>query len=329
MDRLLSIPEYRALVTSQGGEQEVMLGYSDSNKDGGFVTSGWELYKAEIGLVEVFRKHGVRIRLFHGRGGSVGRGGGPSYEAILAQPGGAVQGQIRITEQGETVNGKYSNPDVGRRNLETLVSATLEASLLRTRAPRPIPPSSKRWRTFEGRLRRLPRPRLRDGRFRPLLLVLDRDHRDCDPQHRLASGLTQEDAGDRRSARHPLGVLLGAMPADAAGWFGFGSAVKAYVAAHPEDGLDALKEMYRRWPFFRTLLSNMDMVMSKSSLAVASRYARLSKTSRFGRRSTRASPRNGARRSRLSTRSWSSRSFSRQTRCSTARSATASPISTR
>ena len=139
MDQLLSIPEYRKLVDSRGGEQEVMLAYSDSNKDGGFVTSGWELYKAEIGLVEIFRKHGVRIRLFHGRGGSVGRGGGPSYEAILAQPGGAVQGQIRITEQGEIISSKYSNPDVGRRNLETLASATLEATLLQDESPAPDP----------------------------------------------------------------------------------------------------------------------------------------------------------------------------------------------
>ncbi|HRH74400.1 MAG TPA: phosphoenolpyruvate carboxylase, partial [Zoogloea sp.] len=117
MDRLFAIPAYMALLASRRKEQEVMLGYSDSNKDGGFLTSGWELYKAEIGLVDTFARHGVRLRLFHGRGGSVGRGGGPSYQAILAQPGGAVQGQIRLTEQGEVIASKYANPEVGRRNL--------------------------------------------------------------------------------------------------------------------------------------------------------------------------------------------------------------------
>ncbi|PKO49685.1 MAG: phosphoenolpyruvate carboxylase, partial [Betaproteobacteria bacterium HGW-Betaproteobacteria-21] len=133
MDGLLALPDYRRLLESRAQTQEVMLGYSDSNKDGGFLTSGWSLYKAEIALVETFRRHGLRLRLFHGRGGSVGRGGGPSYDAILAQPAGAVQGQIRLTEQGEVIAAKYGNPEVGRRNLEVLVSATLEASLLADR----------------------------------------------------------------------------------------------------------------------------------------------------------------------------------------------------
>ena len=106
------------------------MGYSDSNKDGGYLTSSWELYKAEIALIDVFRQYDIKLRLFHGRGGSVGRGGGPSYQAVLAQPGGAVQGSIRITEQGEVIASKYSNPEVGRRNLETLAAATLEATLL-------------------------------------------------------------------------------------------------------------------------------------------------------------------------------------------------------
>ena len=125
------LPLYRALVTARGDCQEIMLGYSDSNKDGGYLTSNWSLYKAATQLVGVVcREHGVRLRLFHGRGGSVGRGGGPSYEAILAQPPDSVGGMLRLTEQGEVIASKYADPARGRLNLETLAAATLEASLL-------------------------------------------------------------------------------------------------------------------------------------------------------------------------------------------------------
>jgi phosphoenolpyruvate carboxylase len=276
MDWLLSIPEYRRFVDSLGGEQEVMLGYSDSNKDGGFVTSGWELYKAEIGLIEVFRRHGVRIRLFHGRGGSVGRGGGPSYEAILAQPGGAVQGQIRITEQGEIIASKYSNGEVGRRNLETLVSATLEASLLQEKVAAPDP-------AYLSAMEALSQTAF--VAYRGLVYETEGFER-----YFWSSTVITEIAtlniGSRPASRKKTTAIadLRAIPwvfswaqcrLMLPGWYGFGAAVKAFVAANPEDGLDQLRAMRRDWPFFRTLLSNMDMVLAKSSLAIGSRYAQL------------------------------------------------------
>jgi phosphoenolpyruvate carboxylase len=127
---MLGEPAYRALVAARGDAQEVMLGYSDSNKDGGYLAANWALYRAELDLVEVARSHGIRLRLFHGRGGTVGRGGGPSYEAIRAQPPGAVAGALRLTEQGEVIAAKYGDPDLARRNLETVLAATLEATLL-------------------------------------------------------------------------------------------------------------------------------------------------------------------------------------------------------
>ena len=218
MDRLLSLPAYRRLVDSLGGEQEVMLGYSDSNKDGGFVTSGWELYKAEIGLVEVFRSHGVRIRLFHGRGGSVGRGGGPSYDAILAQPGGAVQGQIRITEQGEIISSKYSNAEVGRRNLETLVSATLEATLLQEQAPRPIRPFSTTMEALSASAYKAYRGLVYETEgferyFWSSTVITEIATLNIGSRPASRKKTTR----DRGPARDSLGVLLGAVPADAAG----------------------------------------------------------------------------------------------------------------
>ncbi|WP_434624754.1 phosphoenolpyruvate carboxylase [Azospirillum sp. B2RO_4] len=276
MDRLLSIPTYRRFLESRGNLQEVMLGYSDSNKDGGFLTSGWELYKAEIALVEVFAKHGVRLRLFHGRGGSVGRGGGPSYQAILAQPAGAVQGAIRITEQGEVIAGKYSNPEVGRRNLETLAAATLEATLLHPESAAPC--TDLFLQTMEE---------LSEHAFKAYRgLVYDTEGFEKYFWESTVIGeIANLNIGSRPASRKKSTSIedLRAIPwvfswaqcrLMLPGWYGFGSAVKAYLAQHP-DGMERLRAMHRDWGFFSTLLSNMDMVLSKSNIAIASRYAGL------------------------------------------------------
>ncbi|MGC2780003.1 MAG: phosphoenolpyruvate carboxylase [Bradyrhizobium sp.] len=276
MDRMLALHDYRRLVDSRGAVQEVMLGYSDSNKDGGFVTSGWELYKAEIHLVEIFERHGVRLRLFHGRGGSVGRGGGPSYDAIIAQPGGAVNGQIRITEQGEIISSKYSNAEVGRNNLEILAAATLEASLLHPRQPAP----KREYLTAMDRLSELAFKAYRG-------LVYETDGF---VEYFWASTVINEIAtlniGSRPASRKKTRAIedLRAIPwvfswaqcrLMLPGWYGFGSAVETWIAENPEQGMPFLRELYREWPFFRMLLSNMDMVLAKSSIAIASRYAEL------------------------------------------------------
>ncbi|HYF90461.1 phosphoenolpyruvate carboxylase [Azospirillum sp.] len=276
MDRLLSIPTYRRFLESRGNLQEVMLGYSDSNKDGGFLTSGWELYKAEIALVEVFARHGVRLRLFHGRGGSVGRGGGPSYQAILAQPAGAVQGAIRITEQGEVIAGKYSNPEVGRRNLETLAAATLEATLLHPESAEPC--TDVFLQTMEE---------LSEHAFKAYrgLVYETEGFEKYFWESTVIGEIANLNIGSRPASRKKSTSIedLRAIPwvfswaqcrLMLPGWYGFGSAVKAYLAQHP-DGMERLRAMHRDWGFFRTLLSNMDMVLAKSNIAIASRYAGL------------------------------------------------------
>ena len=276
MERLFSLPAYKRLLQSRDDTQEVMLGYSDSNKDGGFLTSGWELYKAETELIEVFRKHGVRLRLFHGRGGSVGRGGGPSYEAILAQPAGAVQGQLRLTEQGEVITAKYANPEVGRRNLEVLAAATVEASLLAHREPSPDPAFLA---TMES---------LSDEAFRAYRhLVYETDGFETYFwESTVIAEIAGLNIGSRPASRKKTRAIedLRAIPwvfswaqcrLMLPGWFGFGSAVQAFLAAHPDTGLPLLQRMHKEWPFFSTLLSNMDMVLAKSDIAIASRYATL------------------------------------------------------
>ncbi|MEW5887655.1 MAG: phosphoenolpyruvate carboxylase [Pseudomonadota bacterium] len=277
MARLFSLEPYRKLLASRGDTQEVMLGYSDSNKDGGFLTSGWELYKAETALVELFRRTGLQLRLFHGRGGSVGRGGGPSYQAILAQPEGAVAGQIRITEQGEVIAHKYSNPEMGRRNLETLAAATLEATLL-PRQRGAAPPAE-----FLDIMDQL--SRLAFAAYRSLVYETPGFERYF-WESTVISEIAELNIGSRPASRRESTRIedLRAIPwvfswaqcrLMLPGWYGFGAAVQQWLAAHPGDGLERLRTMHREWPFFQTLLSNMDMVLAKSDIAIASRYADL------------------------------------------------------
>ena len=282
MREFYALPGVAALVQRSGGEQDIMLGYSDSNKDGGIFTSNWELYRAEIALVELFDElatsHGIQLRMFHGRGGTVGRGGGPSYQAILAQPPGTVRGQIRLTEQGEVIASKYANPEIGRRNLETLVAATLEATLLQ-----PTKPATKAFLDAASQLSLASMSAYR-------ALVYDtsgfteyffnstpiREIAELNIGSRPASRKASQKIEDLRAI--PWGFSWGQCRLTLPGWFGFGSAVEAFVNAEgkdPKTQLALLQKMYRQWPFFRTLLSNMDMVLAKSDLALASRYSEL------------------------------------------------------
>ncbi|OAK54278.1 phosphoenolpyruvate carboxylase [Rhodococcoides kyotonense] len=272
----LNVPVYRALVEGRGMNQEVMLGYSDSNKDGGYLAANWALYRAELDLLEASRTTGIRLRLFHGRGGTVGRGGGPSYDAILAQPPGVVQGSLRLTEQGEIIAAKYAEPSMARRNLESLVAGTLESTLL----------------DVEG---------LGDG-AEPAYAVLD----DLAARARAAYGrLVHEEPGfveyfrtstpvaevgelnigSRPASRKPTNSVydLRAIPwvmswsqcrVMLPGWYGTGSAFEEWVDGDDEK-LAVLTDLYRKWPFFQTVLSNLAQVMAKSDLGIAARYAEL------------------------------------------------------
>jgi phosphoenolpyruvate carboxylase len=290
MRDLYAIPGIEALVRRSGAEQDIMLGYSDSNKDGGIFTSNWELYRAEIALVELFdelsaRAPGsrpIRLRMFHGRGGTVGRGGGPSYQAILAQPPGTVRGQIRLTEQGEVIGSKYGNPDIGRRNLETLVAATLEATLLQ-----PTKPATKPFLRAAEELSQSSRkayralvyetPGFADYFFgsTPIREIAELNI-GSRPASRFAPGAgARPRIEDLRAI--PWGFSWGQCRLTLPGWYGFGSAVEQFLGRgkKADDRLLLLRRMYAEWPFFRTLLSNMDMVMAKSDLALASRYSEL------------------------------------------------------
>ena len=275
MEKLFSIPYYMKLLKSRNGVQEVMLGYSDSNKDGGFLTANWELYKAEVELVNVFRKYDVKLRLFHGRGGTVGRGGGPSYQAILAQPPGSVNGQIRITEQGEVIASKYSDPEIGRRNLEKIVAATMEATLIHHN----LQHNPEHFRAMEE---------LSIEAFAAYRnLVYDtpgfiRFFREATPINEIAELHIGSRPASRRASDRiedlraiPWVFSWGLNRIMLTGWYGFGTAAESYVHREGEKGLALLREMYKTWPFMQTLLSNMDMVLGKTDINIASRYAEL------------------------------------------------------
>ncbi len=276
MRAFYALPGIEALVRASGAEQDVMLGYSDSNKDGGYFTSNWELYRASTALAKLFQaKPGLTLRLFHGRGGTVGRGGGPSHQAILAQPPGTVKGQIRLTEQGEVIAAKYSNPDIGRRNLETLMAATLEATLLPTRTPPPeefLEAAAALSAASTAAYRKLvyETPGFTDYFFAATPIA---EIAELNIGSRPASRKASRRIEDLRAI--PWGFSWGQSRVTLPGWFGFGAAVEAFVAADPEPRLALLRRMVREWPFFRALLSNMDMVLAKADLAMARRYADL------------------------------------------------------
>jgi phosphoenolpyruvate carboxylase len=276
LEAAVQLPLYRAMVDARGGTQEVMLGYSDSNKDGGYLAANWALYRAELDLVESARKTGIRLRLFHGRGGTIGRGGGPSYDAILAQPPGAVNGSLRITEQGEVIAAKYAEPRIAHRNLESLIAATLESTLL----------------DVEG---------LGDM-AEPAYQVLDElaalaqrayselvHHTPGFVEYFESSTPVTEigslNIGSRPTSRKPTTSIrdLRAIPWVLAwsqcrvmlpGWYGTGTAVEEWIG-EDQTRVEILRDLYQKWPFFRTVLSNMAQVLAKSDMGLAAHYSEL------------------------------------------------------
>jgi phosphoenolpyruvate carboxylase len=276
MDRLWSDPHYRSLVTSWNGWQEVMLGYSDSNKDGGMLTSLWELYKAHHALHECARKHQVKLRLFHGRGGTVGRGGGPTHAAILAQPAGDFSGQIRITEQGEVLNWKYSDPVLAEWNLEIMIAASLEAL---TRPAGPSPGSYAQWEEIMEQISseafHYYRAHIADNPdvlsyFEQATPVNELEHA------RIGSRPARRSSSKRLEDLRAIPWVFGWMQSRHAlpAWFGVGYALERFSAGS-QAKLQQLQQMMLEFPLFNDLVRNVELAMAKADLAIARLYASL------------------------------------------------------
>ncbi|MDO4813454.1 MAG: phosphoenolpyruvate carboxylase [Gemella sp.] len=281
MTNYLSLDIVKLWISEHNNYQEVMLGYSDSNKDGGYLSSGWTLYKAQTQLTELGQKFGVNITFFHGRGGTVGRGGGPSYEAILSQPLGSIRSKIRLTEQGEVIGSKYGNKDAAYYNLETLISATIDrmkgTSNVSLREEYEVIMNeivSESYNTYRS------------------LVFENKNFYDYFFEASPIKEISSLNIGSRPAARKTITEIGGlrAIPwvfswsqnrVMLPGWYGVGTAFKKYIEKDTKN-LEVLQDMYKTWPFFKSLLSNVDMVLSKSDMTIAKEYAKLSDKAETG-----------------------------------------------